>query len=66
MKYFLASALVAIGLSGVGVGGASADKTWTSDPAPRTTARTDDSRVVYYCNRAGTRCVRAYGYRPAR
>lgn len=65
MKYLLAAAIVAVGLSGVSAGSAMADKTWTSDPAPKTTARSSGTRVVY-CNRAGTKCFRAYGYRRAR
>ena len=66
MKYLLAAAVVAVGLSAMSVGSAMADKTWTSDPAPKTTApRTTVSRMVY-CNRAGTKCVRTYGYRRAR
>jgi hypothetical protein len=59
---------VAVGLSGVSVGSALADKTSSSDPAPKTTTQkvtTVPSRVVY-CNRAGTKCFRAYGYRSSR
>jgi hypothetical protein len=68
MKYLLTAAVVAVGLSGVSAGSAMADKTWSSDPAPKTTTPKTtpaNSRVVY-CNRAGTKCVRAYGYRSAR
>jgi len=64
MKYLLVAAVVAVGLSGVSAGSTRADKTWTSDPAPRTTTRTTEPRLVY-CNRAG-KCVRAYGYRRTR
>jgi hypothetical protein len=65
MKYLLAAAVVAVGLSGVSVGKAFADKTWSSDPAPKTTTtRTTAPRLVY-CNRAG-KCVRALGYRSGR
>lgn len=65
MKYLLAAAIVAVGFSGVSAGSAMADKTWNSDPAPKTTTRTSSSRTLY-CNRAGTKCFRAYGYRSAR
>jgi hypothetical protein len=66
MKYLLAAAVVAVGLSGVAAGSAFADKTWSSDPAPKaTTQKPTPSRVVY-CNRAGTKCLRAYGYRSTR
>jgi len=64
MKYLLAAAVVAVGLSGVSAGNAFADKTWSSDPAPKTTTKTVASRMVY-CNRAG-KCVRALGYRSPR
>ena len=65
MKYLLAAAIVAVGLSGVTAGSAVADKTWTSDPAPKTTTRSTVSPFVY-CNRSGSKCFRAYGYRSAR
>ncbi len=67
MKYLLAAAVVAVGLSGVSAGSAVADKTWNSDPAPKMTrpATTTASSRVVYCNRAG-KCFRAYGYRKAR
>jgi len=68
MKYLLAAAVVAVGLSGVSAGSAMADKTSSSDPAPKMTApkaTTAGSRLVC-CNRAGTKCVRALGYRSRR
>jgi hypothetical protein len=39
MKSVLAALIVAVGLQGIGAAGALADKTWTSDPAPRTTSQ---------------------------
>ncbi len=68
MKYLLTAAVVAVGLSGVSVGSAMADKTSSPDPAPKMTApkpTTAGSRLVH-CNRAGTNCVRALGYRSRR
>jgi hypothetical protein len=70
MKYLLTAAVVAVGLSGVSAGSAMADKTTSSDPAPKITAPTATTRSSYsrvvYCNRAGTKCVRALGYRSRR
>jgi hypothetical protein len=67
MKYLVTAAIVAVGLSGITAGSVMADKTWNSDPAPKTTTpktTTGSSRSrLVYCNRAGTRCVRALGYR---
>jgi hypothetical protein len=69
MKYLLAAAVLAAGLSGVSAGSAMADKTTSSDPAPKMTvpkATTRSYSRVVYCNRAGTKCVRALGYRSGR
>jgi len=38
MKSVLAALIVTLGLQGLSAAGALADKTWSSDPAPKTTS----------------------------
>jgi hypothetical protein len=54
MKHVLMAAVVAAGLTGIGVGSALADKTWNSDPSTYSSPQSSYGQV--YCNADGTQC----------
>ncbi len=54
MQRVLMAAMLAAGISAMGMGSAMADKTWNSDPSVYSTPQSDYGQV--YCNADGTQC----------